>query len=1699
MLNQKRASVNEVEIIDASRKLRHGCVLLVALVWLFGPSAALVRGQSYLQSAGSPTFSTQIPIKNGYIDASNGRLHLEVPMGSYPQRGGRPYNVSLNYDGNIWTSTSGTWQPTNVTASDCIPGPASRAWSGWRLVTSGSGCVSFTTTDQGYCNGVLDRSIFYGNWTWTAPDGTVRSFPSVQTEEQGDTCSSAVNASSQGWASDGSGFWMAVTGYVQASVYAPDGTLVYTVAFYHGPEDSNGNYVDEYGPSPAIPGDTLGRLPYKKTVNGSTITYTMSNAQGNTSSVYTVTTSTISAKTNFGQTGVGECITSCTLTVVRSIKVPDNTTYTFQYDCDKTVDSTDCSSPSGQSAYYGLLTVMNLPTGAQIQYSWQPFTDSQGNHYEWINTLITPDSSTGWTFTPHVVTTCGSGQINCQQTFKVIKPNSDETLYTSTLNGGAWASEVDTYNLTTTLLSTVTQCWQYVAPITSGTCVITGPTTGAPATQVQKQVSSTTLPTPTGSVSKTTQFTYDSYGNTTAIEENNYYTGALPSAPDRTTTITYLQTTPYLNALILNRPSSVTVTGGGTVAKTNYCYDYATGCGTFPLTSSFASTSGKTNHDDTNYGTTTTIRGDLTQIQRLVSGSTYLTKSMRYDMTGQLLQETDWSNLSSSAKSYDYTDHFVNGAPPSSTNAYPTKITLALGLYSTSVYYYGTGQLATATDVNGNVASFYFNEALNRPTSTSLPNTGWTLTQYNSTDSQIDRYIGIAGTSGTGCTTCRHDQMKLDGLGRLITSYLVNDPDGQTEVDTQYDSNGRVKTITNPYRSVSDPTYGLETTTYDGSDRAWKVTHADSNVAYTYYGAAITGALGQTTQQCSTSTLGYPVLVVDETGNKRETWTDGFGRVIETDEPDSSGGLTAHTCYAYDLNNNLTGVTATGGTQTRSNAYDMLSRITAKTNPETGTTSFYYTTTIGGSTLCSGDPSAICLRKDARNVTTTYTYDALNRLTQMSYNDPSPTTPTVTYSYDQTSYNGLTIINGKGRRTGMSDGSGQTAWSYNSMGNVLAEARTINGQTKTINYTYNLDGSILTIQYPGTRNVTYAEGNAQRMTAAQDKGYTINYATGGTYAPQGGLASAHYGSSVVSTMFYNSRLELCRISVENTGTVPANCPSTITGNILDIAYGYASGNNGNIATQTNNTTSGRTQTYTYDPLNRLLTAQAQATSSGDCWGQSFGNGGPPPTMATDALANLFYTSSIKCSSPAPQYTVGSNNQFTGSGIGYDADGDMTQDTAYTYTYDAESRIITASGMANGPYCYKYDGNGMRVLKAHASGGSCTGTVTVDMLYWRDISGNAIAETDGTGSTTNSNYNEYVFFAGRRIAQSNPYSGNVYYYFADHLGSTRVVTNATGTACYEVDYLPYGTENTPAGFTNTAACTPRYRFTGYERDLETAYGTSAGNDYAFARYYNSRLGRFMSGDPLDGDITDPQTLNKYAYVRNNPLNLIDQLGMDFNCYSFEQEGGPVGTFCFDGGSGGGAGGGYCMTYYGGGCLSPATDTGKKPSQVKPPKPKKNKGCPGPVTNALMNTMMGAFPPSGAAAQAAQLTGHVVQVGIGGSIAVGLGATFGVGGGASMSLAFDSQGNVALVLSYGGGGGFGAGGTVALQASYSPGARTIFDLQSGLGGSYSAVAGEEAAVGGSVADDGTVTATFGPGGGVGTSAGPNKTSVIAILCQ
>lgn len=105
------------------------------------------------------------------------------------------------------------------------------------------------------------------------------------------------------------------------------------------------------------------------------------------------------------------------------------------------------------------------------------------------------------------------------------------------------------------------------------------------------------------------------------------------------------------------------------------------------------------------------------------------------------------------------------------------------------------------------------------------------------------------------------------------------------------------------------------------------------------------------------------------------------------------------------------------------------------------------------------------------------------------------------------------------------------------------------------------------------------------------------------------------------------------------------------------------------------------------------------------------------------------------------------------------------------------------------------------------------------------------------------------------------------FFCDPLGTSRGIDQAgQTTACYEADYYPFGGERVI-----TDTCAQNYKFTGKERDSETAL------DYFGARYYGSNMGRFTSGDEGPLRAEDPQSMNRYAYARNNPLRFVEEGG------------------------------------------------------------------------------------------------------------------------------------------------------------------------------------------------------------------------------
>jgi RHS repeat-associated protein len=201
-----------------------------------------------------------------------------------------------------------------------------------------------------------------------------------------------------------------------------------------------------------------------------------------------------------------------------------------------------------------------------------------------------------------------------------------------------------------------------------------------------------------------------------------------------------------------------------------------------------------------------------------------------------------------------------------------------------------------------------------------------------------------------------------------------------------------------------------------------------------------------------------------------------------------------------------------------------------------------------------------------------------------------------------------------------------------------------------------------------------------------------------------------------------------------------------------------------------------------------------------------------------------------------------------------------------YSYDQENRISGAGG-----FTYTYDANGNRVEKS--TGGSApTGT-----LYWY-MSPGIVAESDLNGNLQS----EYVFFDGERVARKDFPGFAVSYYFSDHLKTTDIVTDSQGNIKNESDFYPWGGE---LQFLNNDS--NHYKFTGKERDSETQL------DYFGARYYSNSLGRFLTPDwsatpvPVPyADLSDPQTLNQYSYVRNIPTSRADQDGHCDICQKFK---------------------------------------------------------------------------------------------------------------------------------------------------------------------------------------------------------------------
>jgi len=586
-----------------------------------------------------------------------------------------------------------------------------------------------------------------------------------------------------------------------------------------------------------------------------------------------------------------------------------------------------------------------------------------------------------------------------------------------------------------------------------------------------------------------------------------------------------------------------------------------------------------------------------------------------------------------------------------------------------------------------------------------------------------------------------------------------------------------------------------------------------------------------------------------------------------------AGGFDAHalnnnpyvTLYFYDALGNLLCVEqhgAVSGTgcsaspsgdaaspwRVRRFTYDSLSRLLTASNPESGVISYFYDN--NGNLLQKAMPSPN--QTGTATHTISFCYDQLNRVTGKAWSWqncqgtqlPSGTAAVI-YTYDAGT-------NGIGHLTSLTDQAGSGIYNYDVLGRISNETRVIAGVSKNLSYSYNLDGSLKSVTYPSGATVTYTPDSAGRVLSAVDTGNSISYVTGATYGAGGALTGfvSGYSSSfagITSRFSFNNRQQPVNMS--------AVSPSAT---LFSLNYDFhnGSGNNGNVWGIVNNKDTTRNQTFTYDLLNRVTSAQnagtdcTKATLNGktEYWGNSY---------SYDAWGNLLSKTPTKCSAESLTVTAAANNRL--QGYNYDAAGNMMQDlsTGNSYTYDQENRITGAAG-----FTYTYDADGNRVEKS---------TGTTGTLYWYMTPG-IVAESDLAGNLQA----EYVFFDGERVARKALPSGNVSYYFSDNLKTASVITDVVGAIKSESDYYPWGGE---LQFANGDS--NHYKFTGKERDSET------GLDYFGARYYGNSLGRFITPDWAAKPaavpyavLGDPQTLNLYTYVRNIPTTGAD---IDGHCW------------------------------------------------------------------------------------------------------------------------------------------------------------------------------------------------------------------------
>ncbi|MHC4676399.1 MAG: RHS repeat domain-containing protein, partial [Planctomycetota bacterium] len=611
---------------------------------------------------------------------------------------------------------------------------------------------------------------------------------------------------------------------------------------------------------------------------------------------------------------------------------------------------------------------------------------------------------------------------------------------------------------------------------------------------------------------------------------------------------------------------------------------------------------------------------------------------------------------------------------------------------------------------------------------------------------------------------------------------------------------------------------------------------------------------------------GLSTTIIDPDGGSKTEQKDYLGRVIQVIE--HADGANYTTTYSYNAAGDLLTVNDHYNNTTTIN-YDTLGRKISMNDPDMGYWEYAYD--ANGNLLT---------QLDEKLQTIEFKYDELNRVTSKTY---STSDPAVNYAYDN-----LTIPNGRGQLYTVSNTQVTTTYdAYDVMGNVTSVSKTIIGDDTvyTTQYEYDLIGRLLKTIYPDGYEATqhYYSGSGLLEAVRDPQARLLAHMS--NYTPGGKVGRIEYRNTVITEYAYDP--ESTRLL-----SIVTNGPPIVSNHSVNALVGI--GNPGQSTSTVGMPAMGTAGTGQSSPMAGV---PAPATNP---YYQSKSYKYTPSGNIKEIIDNVegvsFYYTYDKLHRLKAETNTGSYNPISYT---YNAIGNITSKTVGTgtfhYTYDDWHKHAVKTINLNGfDFQYEYDDNGnmtsgpdfsdplqvaTRTISYNADNmptsiSHVKGTTTVTTNYIYDGDGVRSKKSILGGSTTyyigghfeikDGVSTKYIFAGNLRIAKVD--ASGTHYFHKDHLGSSTVMTDAAGAVVETTDYMPFGSQRN-----RTGADVSVYKFTDQEFDSESGL-------YNYnARLYDPKLGIFITPDSIVPDFSDPQSLNRYSYCRNNPLIYADPSG------------------------------------------------------------------------------------------------------------------------------------------------------------------------------------------------------------------------------